>query len=211
MTISDGIDFRKFVIQNGFGLVGNSSMKQKTDLTSNICDCKLSGAIDGTQILAHAVSGGRAGSKTDGAVNELIANNPFTYKMKLEHGGVGGVLPITEYVLRTHEDRVKRPNWIRLVPLHPEKMANRNGMAIHGRGPRGSDGCIVPTDFNIVIKIYNLVDSMEKAGKSGPTLAVVAIGDLEYYIERLGKAKKNSIKYCQNQNYITRKAILIRV
>jgi len=62
-------------------------------------------------------------------------------------------------------------------------MHGRDGFAIHGRGKRGSDGCIVPTDFNVVQLVYSLVKAREQADKPAPTLAVVAIGDLDY-IER---------------------------
>ncbi|ORE88027.1 hypothetical protein ATO4_24756 [Aurantimonas sp. 22II-16-19i] len=162
-------------------------MHPMTDLVYNVCSSSLTGSIDGVNIVATAVSGGRAGSKLDDVVQDFIANNPFTTGIKLKNGGVGGVLPLTEYRMRTHEDREKRPNWIRLIPIRPDEMRGRDGMAIHGSGPRGSDGCIVPTDFNIVKELYRLVKAREDAHKAAPTLAVVAIGDIDFYIERAKK------------------------
>ena len=47
-----------------------------TDLLYNIVEELLTGRIDGVSITAHAGSGGRAGSKTPGAVNMFIAWNP---------------------------------------------------------------------------------------------------------------------------------------
>jgi hypothetical protein len=57
----------------------------------------------------------------------------------------------------------------------------RDGFAIHPRGPWGSDGCIVPTDFTVVRLIHRLVAERERAGRLGPTLQAVAIGDLDRF------------------------------
>lgn len=145
------------------------------DLTYNILEHSLTGAIDGTRINAKAVSGGRAGSKTDGAVNPLLANNPYLTGVKLSGGTPGGTLPQGTYTLRTHE---KRKNWIRLVP-RSGAMHGRAGFAIHGRGKRGSDGCIVPWDFHNVLLLYKLTKAREAEGASAPTLEVIAVGDAD--------------------------------
>lgn len=87
-----------------------------------------------------------------------------------------------KYFLKTHESK---ENWIRLNPFSQNNMKNRDGFAIHGRGFRGSDGCIVPADFNIVKLLYKLTLNREKNGLSAPTLAVFAIGDFESYDKRL--------------------------
>ena len=93
-------------------------------------------------------------------------------------------LPMVTYYLKTHESR---PSWIRLIPLaNKAAMKGRDGFAIHGRGKRGSDGCIVPTDFNVVQLLYKLVKAREDAGKPAPTLSVVAVGDLERF-DRLNR------------------------
>jgi hypothetical protein len=155
----------------------------RTDLVYNIVEQTLAGTIDGVSITAQAGAGGRAGSKTPGAVNMFLANNPYAVGVKKVGKGSGGPLPRARYRLHTHE---KHANWIRLVPL-PEDghlLRGRDGFAIHGRGSWGSDGCIVPSDFTVVKLIHQLVEAREKEGKPGPTLEVVSVGDLDRF-ERL--------------------------
>ncbi len=153
-----------------------------TDLVYNIVEELLTGFIDGTSITAQAVSGGRAGSKMQGVVNPLLANNPYATRVKKKGTMPGGPTIMGKYQLKTHESK---QNWIRLVPFAENLMHGRDGFAIHGRGKRGSDGCIVPTDFNVVQLVYSLVKAREQADKTAPTLAVVAIGDLDYVERKL--------------------------
>jgi hypothetical protein len=156
----------------------------RSDLVYNIVEQSLVGNVDGKWINARAVSGGRAGSKTHGVVEFMRANNPYATGVKKSSTVAGGPLPMVTYYLKTHESR---PSWIRLIPLaNNAAMRGRDGFAIHGRGKRGSDGCIVPTDFNVVQLLYKLVKAREDAGKPAPTLAVVAIGDLERF-DRLNR------------------------
>ncbi len=149
-----------------------------TDLIYNILEEQLVGEIDKVSISAYAVSGGRAGSKTRGAVNPLLANNPYATRVKKkgekQDAPPGGPIVLGRYSLQTHETKA---NMIRLVPAAGTDMHGRSGFLIHGRGPRGSDGCIVPTDFHLVQLLHKLVKARETAGKAAPTLAVVAIGD----------------------------------
>ena len=149
-----------------------------TDLIFNMAEQTLTGKIGDTYISARAVSGGRAGSKKKGAVNPLMANNPFSAGIKKTKNNPGGAIPLRKFSLKTHESR---KNWIRLLPLAGEDLAGRDGFAIHGRGQRGSDGCIVPTDFHVVLLIHKLVKACEEAGKPAPTLAAVAIGDIDRF------------------------------
>jgi len=148
----------------------------RTDLLYNIVEQTLVGAIDGVPITAQAGSGGRAGSKTKGAVNMFLANNPYATSVKKTAAHPGGPLPRARYKLTTHESR---DLWIRLTPLEEDgaMLGKRDGFAIHGRGSWGSDGCIVPTDFTVVQLIHRLVKARESAGKEAPTLEVVAAGD----------------------------------
>lgn len=156
----------------------------RTDLIYNIVEQTLAGSIDGVSINAQAGSGGRAGSRHKNAINPFLANNPYATGVKLTPTQVGGPLPRARYTLTTHE---KHHLWIRLTPFKEDqwRMGDRNGMAIHrSGGERGSDGCIVPTDFTVVELIHRLCQSREKAGKPAPTLEVVSVGDLEPF-ERL--------------------------
>jgi hypothetical protein len=49
-------------------------------------------------------------------------------------------------------------------------------MAIHGRGARGSDGCIVPTDFHMMLRLCQLVRKHREVTGGDVILEVVAIG-----------------------------------
>ncbi len=152
----------------------------QTELSFNIAEMRLTGNIDGTSFNAIAYSGGRGGSKTKGAVNPITVNNPFLTSLKenAKKSVAGGPLPMGEYTLQPHESR---PNWIRLVPKNNISMHNRDGFAIHGRGPEGSQGCIVPLDFQIVQKIYKLVKERKVNKQSPVTITVYATGDLDYF------------------------------
>jgi hypothetical protein len=151
-------------------------MAARGDLTYNIVETLLTGEVDGVHISARAHSGGRGGSKKSGVHQYFLADNPFATGVKLDEkkkGSVGGTLPMGSYTLRLHESR---DNWIRLIPAADNNMKGRSGFAIHGRGKRGSDGCIVPTDFHLVLKLCKLVEARKKKGLSEITLQVVAIG-----------------------------------
>jgi hypothetical protein len=158
-----------------------------TDLVYNIVEQTIAGSIDGVSVVAQAVSGGRAGSKLKGVVNPLLANNPYATGIKKSGAIAGGPLIMGKYKLKTHESK---QNWIRLVPFEENNMHGRDGFAIHGRGKRGSDGCIVPTDFSVVQLIYSLVKARETAGKPEPTLAAIAVGDFDYIEKRLQMYKQ---------------------
>lgn len=159
------------------------------DLVYNILEALLFGSVDGVSINARAVSGGRAGSKTAGAVNPLLANNPYLTSVKLAGGGSGGTLPMGEYELATHEHK---PNWIRLKPIGGQSMHGRDGFAIHGRGKRGSDGCIVPADFHNVQLLYRLTKAREDSGGAAPTVSVVAVGDADEPLRRIEKWRQTA-------------------
>ena len=161
----------------------------ETDLTYNIVEQLLEGVIDGQAIHGRAVSGGRAGTKTPRVENVLLANNPYLTKVKKTGANPGGPTVMGKYRLQTHE---RRPNWIRLVPYDDNVMFGRDGFAIHGRGPRGSDGCIVPTDFSVVQQVYKLVRAREKANRPAPTLTVIAAGDLDAVDRRLKELQQTA-------------------
>lgn len=158
--------------------------KTGTDFTFNIVEQLLSGRLDGVSFTAHAVSGGRAGSKLAGVVNPLLANNPFATGIKKAGRISGGTIVMGKYRMRTHESRA---HWIRLEPFADNNMKGRDGFAIHGRGKRGSDGCIVPTDFSVVKSIHTLLAAREAKNLPAPTLAVVAVGDIDSIEGKIAK------------------------
>lgn len=141
------------------------------DLTYNIAEGTLAGAIGGVPIRCGAGSGGRAGSKVAGAVNSLLANNAMATHV---HAGVHafGPLPQGLYHMVPHE---RDPNMVRLTPFESNIMFGRSGFLIHGRGQIGSHGCIVPNDFSDVLRICSAVARAQKAGKT-PVLKVIAVG-----------------------------------
>jgi hypothetical protein len=145
------------------------------ELTYNIASGMLQGRIDKTSITTRAGSGGRAGSKTPGALNWWLANNPFATGVKLpkDKHHSGGPLPMGRYRVVPHE---KHPDMLRLLPFDAAQMNGRNGMLIHGRGPRGSDGCIVPTDFAAVQLLCSLVKARQDQGEPAVILQVIAEG-----------------------------------
>jgi hypothetical protein len=145
------------------------------DLTYNIASGVLNGCIDGTSVSAQAGSGGRAGTKTPGALNWWLANNPLATRVKLpdNRSHPGGPLPMGRYRVVPHE---RKPATLRLLPFEPLQMQGRDGMLIHGRGKRGSDGCIVPTDFAIVQLLCSLVSKRQAHGGPVVVLEVVAVG-----------------------------------
>lgn len=156
-------------------------MASQTELAYNIASMRLSGTIDGTEINAIAWSGGRGGTKTAGADSLIIKNNPFLTGLKHDEKkkeSIGGPLPMGIYSLRLHESK---SNWIRLIGKDITNAHGRSGFAIHGRGPEGSQGCIVPDDFKVVQSIYKLVKARKDAAKPEILLKVYAIGDLDYY------------------------------
>jgi hypothetical protein len=145
----------------------------QSDLIYNIATGLITGSVGGHSILAHCGSGGRAGTKTPGALNWWLANNPFATHVQKTQLNPGGPIPYGKYKLVLHESR---KNWIRLIPLDPRTLQGRSGFAIHGRGQRGSDGCIVPTDFHIVQFLCQLLHKLQKKGQPAPVLEVVATG-----------------------------------
>jgi hypothetical protein len=145
------------------------------DLSYNIATGLLRGRIGTASISARAGSGGRAGSKSAGALNWWLANNPLATHVKLpnDKSHAGGPLPIGKYRVVPHE---KHAEMLRLVPLDSRQMHRRSGMLIHGRGPRGSDGCIVPTDFSVVQLLCTLVKARQDRGDPAVILQVYAEG-----------------------------------
>ncbi len=142
-------------------------------LKYNIAEAMLYGKIENLEIREFAGSGGRSMTKTRGAENWLLENNWEMTFVKKTKDHPGGPLPRGRYKMVIHESRA---NWIRLIPLAGTYMGGRDGMAIHGRGPRGSDGCIVPLDFNVVLKLVQKLKEIDY----NPILEVIVEGDLTY-------------------------------
>lgn len=132
----------------------------------------LFGDVGGEHFSMTAVSGGRAGSKETNVVDNSVANNPYRTDQKLNKPReiVGGPLPCGTYSMEI--DTTKMSKWIRLVPHSSNFMGSRGGFAIHGRGSRGSDGCIVPLVYVDLVKLWHAVK------QNNGTELEVAGGDL---------------------------------
>jgi hypothetical protein len=141
------------------------------DLIYNIADESLRGRLGGVVVNCHAVSGGRAGSKTKDAANPLLANNALATHV---HAGahVFGPLPQGFYFMDPHKHDA---HMVRLEPFPSNHMFGRGGFLIHGRGKIGSHGCIVPSDFGDVLRVCKAVTEANKNGQR-PVLKVIAIG-----------------------------------
>ncbi len=142
------------------------------DLKYNIAEERLYGLVGGTSISCAAGSGGRAGTKTAGAGNWWLQNNVFaTHVHNGEHNY--GPLPMGSYFMYPHE---KTKNMVRLEPFKTNRMFGRTGFLIHGRGKIGSHGCIVPYDFQEVVKVSAAIAHHIKKTGSRPVLEVIAVG-----------------------------------
>lgn len=131
------------------------------DLTYDISARRLVGTVDGTTFDILAVSGGRAGSTTPGAVDTWLSNNPFKTHQKESATKKGGPIPPGTY---TMEAIHPVNSWKRIV-LTPDASNDmsadagdtRAGFLIHPRGPIGSQGCIVPMHPNDFAKLWQAV------------------------------------------------------
>ena len=116
-------------------------------LNYNIFEGVLLGTIGRKLIHITAMSGGGAGSKLHKA--NFTANNPYmtglktiTSKTGHQHGGP---IPPGRYTIMKPGKHPHLGLSAELVPFGKLPLGGRGGFFIHGRGPHGSDGCIVPT------------------------------------------------------------------
>lgn len=133
-------------------------------LTYYIKQGLLVGTAGGKPVRVLAFSGGGGGSKT-GWVQKGTANNPAMAGHKTsgghkdhKHHSHGGPIPPGQYTIRTPDG--KHPNLgpisAALTPSSHNHMHGRAGFFIHGRGPHGSDGCIVPhtdKEFHALMRV----------------------------------------------------------
>ena len=122
---------------------------EKANLYYSIFLGKLWGSAAGQSLSIAATSGGRGGSTTPGAVATSVRDNPFKIGQKTDHasGVHGGPLPIGKYRIDAPIHSGHMGRCAKLTPVDGGisfGMFGRSGFFIHGRGPHGSDGCIVP-------------------------------------------------------------------
>mgnify|MGYP001286680606 CR=1 FL=1 len=118
----------------------------------------LSGLVGTHHFHVHAVSGGGRGATVAGVASERLTSHMATTKTIKQNGQYiqrGGTLPPGAY---TCQYLANHPPFGECIRLHALPSATaihspfatmpivhgRGGFYIHGRGPHGSDGCIVP-------------------------------------------------------------------
>jgi len=98
----------------------------------------------------RAFSGGGRGSIAGRAEDSAAS---FDYRLKKvsdERGERGGPLPPGHYLVHRTEQHghLGQANWLESITAHlrvpTRDFTKAYGFYIHGRGPKGSDGCIVP-------------------------------------------------------------------
>lgn len=144
----------------------------KASLTYYIVEGVLTGIVDGKVVHVLAASGGGGGTtRPTGPAAPAAVNNPYRTGQLTTRTTRGGPIPVGLYSIEKPE-RWHHGRAARLEPANPasfQRITGRSGgFLIHGRGPVGSDGCIVPllpSDFQ------TLMDGLEK--DDGGTLTVL--------------------------------------
>jgi hypothetical protein len=143
---------------------GTKSTRQPpgtAQLTYYIFEGVLVGFMGTDMIHLTAWSGGAGGSRKLTPTND--ANNPYSYGVKevsgSKHPTRGGPLPPGSYHIHPPATGGSLGLHARLDPLFTAPN-HRGGFAIHGQGPKGSDGCIVIPDD----RFRPFMDQLKKCG-----------------------------------------------
>jgi hypothetical protein len=121
--------------------------EHSSTLTYYIFEGLLVGLVAGKAIELSALSGGGGGSTKHAPI--ATVNNPYATGVKTTGPGRrhvhGGPIPPGAYKICAPSHH---PHLGLSARLDPEqaKDRSRGGFFIHGQGPHGSDGCIVPLD-----------------------------------------------------------------
>ena len=129
------------------------------NLTFYITEGLLTGLAAGHMIHIRAVSGGGGGSTKHGG--NADTDNPASTSVKEAGTRRGGPLPEGRYKIHTPSRRAHLGLCAELDPYDKEQashMFGRSGFFIHGRGPLGSDGCIVPMESFATVMEYLVKD-----------------------------------------------------
>ena len=148
----------------------------KAELTYYIFEGVLVGRARGKHFHIMALSGGGGGTTKGGKT--FVGNNPYMTAWKTSGTGKkhvhGGPLPLGRYTI---EEPQHHPHLGLSAELKPDRFTaqmGRSGFFIHGRGPHGSDGCIVPLS-----RFQELMDAL--TGDGGGVLHVLeAFGDMRF-------------------------------
>jgi hypothetical protein len=116
-------------------------------LSYYISEGLLTGLAAGHMVSLRAMSGGGGGSTKHGGNTDT--NNPSSTGLKETSAHRGGPLPAGRYKIAAPSRRAHLGLCAELDPYDKDQgahMFGRGGFFIHGRGPLGSDGCIVPME-----------------------------------------------------------------
>jgi len=151
------------------------------DLTYYIREGVLVGLIQGQMYHLEALSGGGGGStlkRTSSAVN-----NPYMEGLQTRgepHAKAhvhGGPIPPGKYSVQAPSKHPHLGLSARLVSSRHVRPMGRDGFYIHGRGPHGSDGCIVPLNS---VQFHRLMLALKHS--RGGTLFVQETADGTRYV-----------------------------
>lgn len=148
-----------------------------SNMTFNVAEGLLYGELSGVKFRGAAVSGGRGGSTDSQAGNWLLQNNVFSSRIKESPTRMGGTIPLGKYFMVPHE---KKERWTRLNPCKGTYLADRDGFAIHPRGPEGSHGCIVPFNDGEAQRIRAAVQIFRNNNNEWPIIEIIAVGDIDF-------------------------------
>ncbi len=146
------------------------------NLTYYVFEGVLVGQAGGRQFHIFARSGGGGGTTKGGET--FVGNNPYMTGFRTAGKGKshlhGGPVPLGRYKIEKPTTHPHLGLSALLKPDPPRKMAGRSGFFIHGRGPHGSDGCIVPLG-----SFEDLIKAIEKDG-GGVLHVVESFGDSRF-------------------------------
>jgi hypothetical protein len=152
----------------------------RAHLTYVVNQGMLFGTVGGEMVNIRTVSGGGGGAvdkktrKPRKPDDPSSVNNPLKTGQKEDNkdGVRGGPIPDGSYLIETPFTHGPLGLSARLSPMKGNDMMGREGFFIHGRGPKGSDGCIVPL---VPAEFHALMKGLEK--DEGGTLRVHGISD----------------------------------
>jgi Protein of unknown function (DUF2778) len=151
----------------------------KANLTYYIFEGVLVGTVGGEQIHILALSGGGGATRRkEGPTDPNAVNNPYRTGQVKVGNARGGPIPLGRYDIRKPAPWHK--GWAaRLDPVDPRGFlaaTGRGGFLIHGRGPLGSDGCIVPL---VPSQFQALMHGLEK-DDGGALTVLESFGDARF-------------------------------
>ena len=128
------------------------------NLTYYIFEGVLTGTVGAKVFHMSALSGGGGGSTKHRPT--ISVNNPYMEAVKTKDSSKGhvhgGPIPPGKYTILKPSLHPHLGLSAKLVHRHFRPMG-RDGFYIHGRGPHGSDGCIVPLE---ALKFHDLMSAL---------------------------------------------------